>query len=230
MDKKMKIIGGIAVISLVLAIIALFSGGTNTVIERVTEQLGGGTNFDTIGLDSSNGTIYFDYERGQLTAAEDQDVFTNNSGVTRFYDFAAIEATATGTAAYRLYVVATSTSSIGDTHDFTALAVDRTDQDFLINWATGTTSAATSTNSLLLASRMTVALVASGGGGGGGTYAAYSDGVVAVPAGHSLIIYQQKIDSAVCADVATLPCLNATSTLSTSYDYFFRWYATSTPN
>lgn len=207
MSKENKISIGIAILALVVAVgVAMFGG--KTIIEKV-----GGTlnvsNFDEIAVNDASEK----WEKLELTSGSDQAVFTNRESFTQFADFASITTSGTASSSYNLYLVATSTDSIPNSHDYVELSLSQTNHRVLfrnIDFATSTT--ATTTNSIMA------------------TKEGKSLGVVPIPSGHSLILYLQQGDLLRCATGQEAgKCENATSTArGFNVEALFRTHSTST--
>ena len=224
-------IGVIAILSLVLSISGRVgdnqSGPSSSSSSKSQPdgRAGGPTNYDTLGLDSNNGTIFIDWERGQLSATQDQAVFTNNTGATRFYDFAELTTTASTTGSFRLSVFSTTTASVPNEHDFTLLNFSADQAPLIFTAMATSTEVATSTNSILAAAKSVVTLV----NGTPATFVSSGDGTIAVRDGWSLIIYKQALDAGGGRCTGSDDCPTATSSDSIGIDYFLTWHATSTP-
>ena len=205
MSKENKISIGIAILALVVAVgVAMFGGKT------IIRNIAGGTNltsnFDEIAVNDASEK----WERLELTSGVDQAVFTNRESFTQYAYFASITTSGTASSSYDIYLVATTTSSIPDSHDFVALNLSQVNNRVLfrdLSFATSTT--ATTTNSIMA------------------TAEARSLGVVPIPSGQSMILYMQQGD--LQRNCGTGVCESATSTSrGFNVDALFKTYSTST--
>ena len=183
------------VVAVVLLIVGLFVGklffggsqSTSTQTET-TPKPGGITSYDDLGL----GPRIQDYQGGEMAAGDNEDFWTNDTGNTVFFDKSVVTTSGTASSSYRLYQFASSSPTVPSGNYYSALTEgnSRIGNALIGGIVIATSTAATSTNSTM------ASIVGKGAG------------VIAVPAGWSLITYYQQVDSASCGGV----CEPATST------------------
>lgn len=131
---------------------------------------------------------------GTLESQGDQAViFRNTSGKTVFADFASVNLTGSDTASssMKVSIFATTTSSVPNTQDFTALVATST--AMIDSYIVATSTTATTTNSVLAAVQ------------------AKGNGAVIIPNDWYVLFYMQTNSSVGCSNAGT--CETATSTV-----------------
>jgi hypothetical protein len=195
MTTTFKVIGGLIMVVGLLAVGLLL--GNSTKVSTQDPKLGGGA-YQALPWWFGGGIKINDVNEGWTTltlgAGQDQLAYTNSTGRDIIYDYAEIQTianaagNATASSTFRVRLFATSTATVPDSHDFTAVVLDK--YALVVGtWATSTT--ATTTNSV-------------------GTVSVGAQGAIRLPSGWSLIAYWQAVDTPVCGGLNT--CEEATST------------------
>src|SRR3990167_10854124 len=200
MTTKEKVIGGIAVLAVILALVGLVGGNQSVSDEQIQsivsqlsavsyEKLGSGvTRYPNSGIEmiyAKIGDRYTEWQGGAMSAGDDEDSWQNLTNDTVYAKYGAVTTSGTASSSYRIFMVATSAASIPTTHDFTAIPLSNNNLISGQVWATSTP--ATTTNSITAAGNDTVV----------------------IPDKWYLITYYQAVDLAACG--ATI-CEPATST------------------
>lgn len=206
-SKEKVIVGAGIILALVLGWIGL--GGGTTVINQTSSpdsSIRGVTNYDALAL----GDTVVHLKELNLAAGEDEATWTNNTGATQFIDFQTITTSGTASSSFKISGFATSTATIPNSQDFSALSEGA--RGLIRSITIATSSAATTTNSYM----------AMLGGSG--------NGVVAVPQGWTFKLYLQEGDTA-CKTSGGGACEAATSTnRGFNVQSIIRMIATSSPN
>lgn len=210
MTSRNIIVAGVvaAIVSILVAVVALSTVRTDT---SVSSELGGisGPVINNPyafanGVGIGNDGFVFNAEELTIGRGEDQKVWTNKLGRDVFVTYGQFTTDGTASSTYRLYAIATSSTSIPDSHDFTALVA--TSSALIDGVSLATSTSATTTNSVLSAVQNK------------------GQGTIKVPAGWSLISFLQAVDVPACG--GTGACEEATSTNRgfTNLKLFFRYF------
>lgn len=106
--------------------VAMFGGGEKIITERIVERLAGVTGLDTLELEnlvfeaeSGVSRLVVDGVHADLPQGGDQIAWTNNTGRAVLVRDLQLSLLGTATSSYRIDIIATTTSVIGDNFDFT---------------------------------------------------------------------------------------------------------------
>ena|SRR3990167_4171882 len=149
MTTKEKVIGGIGVLALILALVGLVGGNqpVSKVLERVIERpLAGVTDFDELALqDGGVEDVVLDYHQFILGGGVTSDVWTNRTGTDVFVNYGSLMTSGTASTTYRVFMFATTSTSVASTNDFTLISA-ALNTDIIRAWALATSTTATSTD------------------------------------------------------------------------------------
>jgi len=214
MTKIEKVIGGIAVFAVILALVGLVGGNqpVSKVIERVIERpLSGVSDFDELALqDAGVEDAVIDYHQFVLGSGVTSDVWTNRTGTDVFVDYGSLITSGTASTSYRVFMFATTSTSVASTNDFTLISA-ALNTDIIRAWPLATSTTATTTD----------------------TVYAINDGIndgmpTRIRNGQSVIVYLQSTFFGPCSGSV---CETATSTnRGFNVTGFIRTHATSSPS
>lgn len=177
MSKQIKVIGLVAVLALVLAVIGIYTP-VSKIAQKVAKDLGstGFTNVIGIGgpptrfseIELADGETVFGSRELKMAAGTSTLIFTNRSGDDILISNPILAVPSGSTTVLSSYVwVLASTTIDNDLTDESATAIPLTDDNILMSWLTATGTGATSTSAAFLRnnhSPISAAVQTNGGG------------------------------------------------------------------